>query len=122
MVTISPDMFREDVDLLRSWLERSFPYDWVEAAAAGPEDSLSLSEIVITAALTGAAEAVGSAAAQVIREKIELLAERYPRRRGRLAEVSARADGADDGEGDGSAGSPGNPPPPDGNDRDPDPS
>lgn len=104
-------MFREDVDLLRSWLARSFPYDWVEAPAAGREDShsLSLSEIVITAALTGAAEAVGGAAVQAIREKIEVLGERYQSRRHPLAEVEAKADG-------GEASTPANPP--DGNDRD----
>ena len=95
--------------MLRSWLEKSFPCDWVETRASGHEDSLSLSDIVITAALTGAAEAVGSAAVQAIRERIDALAERYPGRRRSLAEVEANADGDE-------AGSPHNPP--DGNDRD----
>lgn len=102
VVTISPDMFREDVDLLRAWLEKAYPYDWVEAPAPDRADSLSLGDIVIMAAVAGASEVVAKAAVQAINEKIKKLAERYEGRHRALG-------GADLHDA-----------PPDGSDRDPD--
>ena len=90
VVAISPGMFREDVDLLRSWLVRVFPFDWVESHTPGREDSLSASDIVITAVLSGVAEEAGRAAAHAIRDRVKDLAARYPIRDRRLAEVEVR--------------------------------
>lgn len=88
VVTISPDMFREDVDRLRSWLEREFPYDWAESSAPGGEDSLSATDIVLTAVLTVATEAARDAVVDVIRDKIRELAERYKNHDKDVAEVT----------------------------------
>ena len=87
VVKISPELFREDVDRLRSWLERAFPYDWTESYASGGEDSLSASDIVLTAVLTVATEAAKDAAVDAIRRKIGELVERYKDRGKDLAQV-----------------------------------
>lgn len=83
-------MFREDADVLRLWLDRAFPYDWVESSAPHGEDTLSVSDIVITAVLTGAAEAAGQVAVDAIRTKIADLVERYQARHGSLAQADLK--------------------------------
>lgn len=80
MVKISSDMYREDVDRLRSWLERAFPYDWAESSASSGEDSLSGADIVLTAVLTVATEVAKDAVVDIIREKVRELRERYKNR------------------------------------------
>ena len=112
VVKISPEMFREDVDRLRSWLEKTFPYDWIESRAAGGEDSLSAADIVLTAVLTVAAETAKDAAVDLIRTKIGELVERYKNRHKDVPEVDVEANDL--------AGQASSPPhtPPDGTDRD----
>lgn len=83
-------MFREDADVLPLWLDRAFPYDWVESSAPRGGDTLSVSDIVITAVLTGAAEAAGQVAVDAIRTKIADLVERYQARHGSLAQADLK--------------------------------
>lgn len=90
-VRVSPRMYVEDVEVLRSWLARNCPAEWTERRDGAEEPGLSAADVILSAVLAGAGEAAAKAAIEGIREMLRNLADRYPATEPPPASVDAAA-------------------------------